>query len=136
MTLSSIFILLYLFHIIIFIPYIDSFINQLKTRFVEHKVTINGFHSIFDTNATKNDFMELIYIYIYKEDLNLSTSVLIGEFKLWKRELNNLSKIPNNAIDTFITCNNYVYPSIFKLLKILATHYISTASNESTFLTI
>lgn len=122
------------FRITIFIPYIDSFINQLKSRFVDHKVIINGFHSLFDINATENDFMQLIDI--YKEDLNSPTSILIGEFKLWQRKLNNLSKIPNNAIDALINCNIEIYPSIFKLLKILSTLPVSTSSNERTFSTM
>lgn len=47
---------------------------------------INSFHSLFDTNTTENNFMQLIDRYI--KDLN---SVVIGEFKLWLQKLNNLN---------------------------------------------
>jgi len=83
------------YRISIFIPYIDSFINQLKTGFIDHKTILNGFQS-FLTQKQENDFVKLIDT--YKGEFNSPTSVVLGEFKLWQRKLSNMSDKPNNAI--------------------------------------
>jgi len=51
------------YRISIFIPYIDSFINQLKTRFIDHKIILNGFQTLFDTKAREDNFIQLIDTY-------------------------------------------------------------------------
>ncbi|KAL4152769.1 hypothetical protein QTP88_000602 [Uroleucon formosanum] len=102
------------YRISIFIPYIDSFINQLKTRFIDHKTILNGFQSLFDTKGSEDDFIKLIDT--YKEEFNSPTSVVLGEFKLWQRKLSNMSDKPNNAIDALNICNKDMYPGIFNLL--------------------
>jgi len=119
------------YRISIFIPYIDSFINQLKTRFNDHKTILNCFQSLFDTKVREDDFIKLIDT--YKEEFNSPTSVVLEEFKLWQRKLSNMSDKPNNAIDALNICNKDMYPGIFNLLQILATLPVSTALNERTF---
>ncbi|KAF0732229.1 zinc finger MYM-type protein 1-like, partial [Aphis craccivora] len=96
------------YRISIFIPYIDSFINQLKTRFIDHKTILNGFQSLFNTKAREDDFRKLIDK--YKEEFNSPISVVLGEFRLWQRKLNNMNDKPNNAIDALNLCNKDMYP--------------------------
>lgn len=56
-----------------FIPYLDPFINQLESRFIDHKTIWNGFQFPFGTNAIHDgDFIQLIETYI--EELVTPTS--------------------------------------------------------------
>lgn len=64
----------------IFIQYIDSFIDELKSRFIDHKTIWNGFQSLSNTKARKDNFIKLIET--HKEEFNSSTSAVLGEFKL------------------------------------------------------
>lgn len=74
----------------LYIPYLDSFNYQLKSRFMNHTNILNCFHSLFDT---------------YKEEFASPTSVLIGEFQLCQKMLNNMSVKANNAIYVLNICN-------------------------------
>lgn len=54
------------------------FINQLKTRFIDHKTILNGFQSLFDAKVREESFLNLIDT--YKDEFNSPTSVVLGEF--------------------------------------------------------
>ncbi|CAI6344856.1 unnamed protein product [Macrosiphum euphorbiae] len=41
-----------------------------------------------------------------------------------------------NAMDALSVCNRVMFPNVFKLLQILATHPVSSASNERSFSTL
>ncbi|KAF0749808.1 52 kDa repressor of the inhibitor of the protein kinase-like [Aphis craccivora] len=112
------------FRISVFIPYLDSFILQLKSRFLNHIDILSSFHSLFDENSTKEEFKKLAEF--YEEDLN-------EEFQLWQRKLKKLEMKPKNSIDALKLCNSDIYPGVNKLFQILAKLPISTASNERTF---
>ncbi|KAL4090337.1 hypothetical protein QTP88_025196 [Uroleucon formosanum] len=58
------------FRISVFIPYLDSFISQLKSRFLNHIDILSSFHSLFDENSTKEEFKKLAVF--YEEDLNVN----------------------------------------------------------------
>jgi len=44
-----------------------------------------------------------------------------------------MEKKPENALQAMTVCNKEIYPNVFKLLQILATLPVSTASNERSF---
>ncbi|XP_060844861.1 uncharacterized protein LOC132924512 [Rhopalosiphum padi] len=44
-----------------------------------------------------------------------------------------MGKKPENALQAMTVCNKEMYPSVFKLLQIVATIPVSTASNERSF---
>jgi predicted nuclease with TOPRIM domain len=88
-----------------------------------------SFHFLFDKNSTKEEFIILAEFY---EDLNINNS-LIEEFQLWQRKLKKLEIKPKNIIDKLKLCNVNIYSGVNKLLQILSTLPISTASNERTF---
>lgn len=119
------------FRISVFIPYLDSFISQLKSRFLNHIDILSSFHSLFDENSTKEEFKNLAEF--YEEDLNGNNSI-IEEFQLWQRKLwKKLEIKPTNSIDALKLCNANIYPGVNKLFQMLSTLLISTASNERTF---
>lgn len=118
------------FRISVFIPYLDFFISQLKSRFLDHVDILSSFHSLFDENSTKEEFKKLAEF--YEEDLNGNNSI-IEEFQLWQRKLKKLEIKPKNSIDALTLCNADIYPGINKIFQNLATLPISSASNERTF---
>ncbi|KAL4141698.1 hypothetical protein QTP88_004287 [Uroleucon formosanum] len=120
------------YRVSVFIPYLESFANELKERFIDHETTLNSFHSLFSKEELDDDFMTLVNY--YQDDLeNGNHAILMAEYKLWQRCLKNLSEEPTNALQALSFCNNEIYPNIYKLLQILATLPVSTSSNERTF---
>jgi hypothetical protein len=122
------------FRVTFFIPYLDTFIDQLNSRFVNQKMLLLDFKSLISTDENEAHFIRLAQKYMV--DLNeCEESVLLAEFKLWQRRLENIgsSNIPKNAMEAIVLCNRQVYPSVFKLLQIFATLPVSTASSERSF---
>jgi hypothetical protein len=121
------------FKITVFIPYLDLFINEVDRRFIEHQEILKGFQNVYPktpelSTLEKDEFISLIEF--YKNDLlDKNNDILISKLKLWRHKILALDKKPKNAIEALIICNN-IYPNIYKLLKILATLPISTASSE------
>ncbi|XP_026816181.1 52 kDa repressor of the inhibitor of the protein kinase-like [Rhopalosiphum maidis] len=120
------------YRISIFNPYMDSYITKHEQRFVNHKIKLNNFQSLFDTEENEDKFIQLADD--YKDDLKFTNhSLLSTEYKLWQRRLKNIRKKPENALQAMTVYNKEMYPSVFKLLQILATIPVSTASNERSF---
>jgi hypothetical protein len=67
---------------------------------------------------------------------SFSPLVVIAELKLWWTSLQNLSKIPSNLSELLNNCNENDYPNVFKLLKIVATLPITTATADRSFSTM
>lgn len=124
------------FKITIFIPYLDLFIKEIKSRFIEHQKILKGFQNLFPktlemTTIEKDEFISLIDF--YNDDLaDNNKDILVSELKLWQRKILALDKQPTNAMDALVICNN-MYPNIYKLLQILATLPVSTTSSERSF---
>jgi len=124
------------FKITIFIPYLDLFINEIESRFIEHQKILKGFQNLFPKTSEmstleKNEFISLIEF--YNDDLaDNNKDILISELKLRQRKILALDKQPKNAMDALNICND-MYPNIYKLLQILATLPVSTASSKRSF---
>lgn len=65
-------------------------------------------------------------------DYNNSTA----ELKLWKIKLTRLNVVPKSSLEAFLLCDTTNFPNINKLLKILCTLPVSTATPERTFSTL
>ncbi|XP_060868959.1 52 kDa repressor of the inhibitor of the protein kinase-like isoform X1 [Metopolophium dirhodum] len=119
------------FRVTICIPYIESFINQLELRFLEHHNIFKGFYCLFDNNEDSNeaDFESLVSFYLTHNDL----STTLGELKMWKLKLARLNIKPSNGIDALKLCSPVIFPNIHMLLKILCTLPVSTATPERMF---
>lgn len=59
-----------------------------------------------------------------------------GEFYVWKNKCNNMEIKLKNALDSLVVCSEDFFPNIFKLLQILGTLPISTATTERSFSTM
>jgi len=85
------------YRISIFNPYMDSYITELEQRFVNHKIKLNNFQSLFDTEEDEDKFIQLADD--YKDDLEFTNhSLLLIKYKLWQRRLKNMGKKPENAL--------------------------------------
>ncbi|XP_060853323.1 52 kDa repressor of the inhibitor of the protein kinase-like [Rhopalosiphum padi] len=106
---------------------------------MEHQKILKGFQNLFPktlemSTLEKDEFISLIDF--YNNDLaDNNKDILISELKLWQRKILALDKQPKNAMDALIICND-MYPNIYKLLQILATLPVSTASSERSFLSL
>jgi len=92
---------------------------------------------LFDTEENVDKFIQFVDDYC-KDDLEfINHSILSTEYKLWQSRLKNMRKKPENALQAMAVCfNKEMYPSVFKLLQILATIPVPTTSNESSFLNL
>lgn len=127
------------YRISIFIPYLDKFINELENRFTNHETTLSSFHSLFKENGYDTDFINLTRQYSEDmEDVGNREEIFKNEFKLWQRKLKNSPELhkSKNAMDALSVCNKVMFPNVFKLLQILATLPVSSASNERSFSTL
>lgn len=120
----------------IFIPYLDKYIKELENRFTNHHSTLPSFHSLFKENGYHEDFINLTRQYSEDlEDVGNREEIFKNEFKLWQRKLQNLPELAKlkNAMDALFVCNRVMFPNVFKLLQILATLPVSSATNERSF---
>ncbi|XP_050537765.1 52 kDa repressor of the inhibitor of the protein kinase-like [Daktulosphaira vitifoliae] len=123
------------YRITIDIPFFDDFIEQLQTRFNNHKKIISSLHKLLPKTCDKFE-IDLNDFEIYSEFLDLE--VLPQEIKLWKRKWTDELDVdrPNSAIEAYIKCNYEYFPNVSFLLKILATLPVSTSTPERSFSTL
>lgn len=115
----------------------DNFLSQLHDRFLKHNNLLQSFSCILPgykiNSATGQDIKYLIDT--YQEDLNNSHLVINGEVNLWQEKCNKLD-ISKSALDVFSECDQMIFPHIHKLLKILITLPVTTATGERSFSTL
>ncbi|KAL4153300.1 hypothetical protein QTP88_001133 [Uroleucon formosanum] len=117
------------FRVSIFIPFIDSIIQQLNDRFNNHKEIISGFQVLINPCA-KSDLHHLVKY--YQEDVE-SYEKVVSEVDLWHRYLNTNNIKPQNALDALLICNQDFYPNIYNLLHILAVLPVTSCESERSF---
>lgn len=77
-----------------------------------------------------------ISIQVYKSDL-AQPSVLLAEVERWRYKWQNAEpEQPENAIATLPHCNIDLFPNIRRLIQIMATLPVSTATAERSFSTL
>lgn len=137
----------------LFIPFIDHFIAQLNDRFVSHKDILSSFQTLLILNTDNEDIPDTAVNVLFEEycsDLTVySSQQLLGEMKMWQRRLkqidlerresfklnkNKYRKI--NAVEALQMCNISMYPSVHKLLQILATLPVTSCTAERSFSTL
>jgi uncharacterized membrane protein len=131
----------------VFIPWVDSFINNVSERFIKHKQILKSFVCLLPwgivlTNKQKEDFLQLTKFYV--KDLSQISGTSVGhtaELELWYEQFNknnttNTKILPKNAIDALNLYNEDIYPITFTLLMIFATLPVSTSIAERSFSTL
>lgn len=124
----------------IYIPYLDYLIMQVSERFADQRNKCQSLWSLIPkyiaTQASSVETGNLLEL--YQQDID-SLSVTIPEISRWRekwKKEDNVSILPANAIDALHECNADVYPNVRKLLVILSTLPVTTATSERTFSTL
>jgi histone deacetylase complex regulatory component SIN3 len=68
--------------------------------------------------------------------LDCGKLAVVGEIKTWQQKFVQTQVFPKNALDALQECNETIFPSTFKLLQILTTLPVTTASSERSFSTL
>ncbi|XP_025192639.1 52 kDa repressor of the inhibitor of the protein kinase-like [Melanaphis sacchari] len=119
------------YRISIYIPILDSVINDLQNRFSED--VLNSFDLRILMPATI-DFEAL------KKSEENNAICLEAEYDVWLAKWNrvkmNNGKIPETALEVLDVCDVDMFPAIHTLIHILATLPVSVATAERSFSTL
>ena len=129
------------FRAAVYIPFVDSFITQVNDRLLQHKSLLQSFRCLMPkepkTPPTATQVDELRHLYAtYASVLDCSEVSVVGEFRLWYQRAAESPNPPRNALEAIAVCNRQIFPSVHKLLHILATLPVTTASSERSFSTL
>nr|CAI5843553.1 unnamed protein product [Callosobruchus analis] len=135
------------YQISIFLPWLHSFLSNLKERFSKHKTILTNLMVLLTSgNSTTqkqiDDFHALVS-FCHQDVAELGRNVLEVELRLRYQKFMKIDgssveppATPKCAIDALIACNAAIYTNIFTLLKIFATIPVSTATAERTISTL
>jgi len=113
----------------IFIPFIESIIDQLNVRFNNHREVISGFQALIDYTI-KTDLHQLIHF--YQNDID-SYDEVVTEINIWHRFLRENNIKPVSALDALLKCNPDFYKNVYTLLHILVVLPVTSCEAERTF---
>ncbi|CAI6373982.1 unnamed protein product [Macrosiphum euphorbiae] len=138
------------YRISIYIPLLDSVLDDLKCRFLNEKSqALLKLSQVIPRNIVETDdedvynLIKLVIKYFTFDEYNeINETELKSELNLWKskwireknEELRNISNL--DAMTSFELCSEILYPNIKKLLHIIACLPISVASAERSFSTL
>lgn len=110
----------------------DSLSNQLSERFLAHKSLVKNFSCLLIEHVDdEENFDKLLEIEI---DIKVDEKSAKGEFLVWKLQFKKST--PKNVIDALHKCSSIIFPSIHRLLVILATFPVTTSTSERSFSTL
>jgi hypothetical protein len=119
----------------VFIPFLDHMTTHLSKCFLNHKEIISSLETLLPnhiSNTSKGPSRECLDLY---SSVLPDSGALKEEFLLWKTKCLKIDKNerPSNALQLLSECDGIFYPNIRKMLEILVTLPISTATAERTF---
>jgi hypothetical protein len=123
----------------IFIPFLDTFLLQLRERLTSHNTILKNFSCLIPKTKNPSKEQEKSFIDLhetYSSFINKSKLMTAEEFKLWYTFVEQNEMNPKSPIDALITCDKILFPTIYLLLKILVTLPITTSSAERSFSTL
>jgi len=122
----------------VYIPYLDSLLQQLKNSFKGHNSTVFNFAAVIPAFANHYSFTDMAPVVTTYQSLLPATSTVEveEEFSLWQQSRSSSTtntSIPASPLEALDVCNKDFFPNIYVLLKIFATLPISTAAAERSF---
>jgi len=131
------------FRVGIFIPFLDSFIANLESRFTAHKSIIGGLQCLIPADPTVGPTTKQIQSIkvlgeFCKEDLTKPLEELVPGLRLWCRKLSHLkaSERPTDVLGCIKSCCFDAFPNIFTLLHIFLTLPVTPCTSERSFSTL
>lgn len=121
----------------VFIPFIDSILSQLDERFVRHRTVIKSLKvtipSVIPKARDTREDSAAKLVQAFSDDVD--ERAVMGELRLWwsKWEKSEPNMRPSTGSDTLAHCEEAFYPNLYRLIQILVTLPITTASAERSF---
>ena len=134
------------FRVTVYIPFLDTVLQQLRFRFNEKTKLVGLFDTLLPSNCVKNGVMEEQFMQLWRNYSSTlsANNVQPGDIRgvnafaqyrmwvvKWKREFSD--KSPSDHIAALQYCDASVFPSIRALLSIASILPISTATVERSF---
>ncbi|KAJ8875383.1 hypothetical protein PR048_023278 [Dryococelus australis] len=106
--------------------------TQLKERFQMHKPLITAIQKIIPTHSNDATNEELRTCAEFYKTILPKHSTFDAEFSIWKNKWlkEDTKSRPANASDAFAICDKNFFPNMKKLLQVIATLPVSTATPE------
>ncbi|CAG9836081.1 unnamed protein product [Diabrotica balteata] len=130
------------FRVSVFLSILDSLIEDTKSCSPEETLEFYNFHVCMPeylitviTNSIQNMFEKIeCLVRRYSELFDMSQAemkcLLKGELQLWEMQWKDTDEFTKTALDALDSCNRDLFPTVSKLLLVLATLPISNASAE------
>ena len=98
-----------------YIPFVDSFLLQLKERLTDQKALLLSFKCLIPTASadkpTEADEQNLRQLYkMYADVLHCSELSAVGELRLWYSRVRDTA--PKNAREALVACNQTTFPKV------------------------
>ena len=117
----------------LYYPFLDNIISQLEQRFSDHAKTVTQLSSLLPANIATVDFRDIEpAVILYLPLLQMPLMTVKAEFLLWQSLCQKHSEIViwKRAYEL---CQKDVFAAIKKLLSVLATLPVSSATTERSF---
>lgn len=100
---------------------------------MNHKSLLKQFTCLINANEkNETEFKELLKT--YSSDIEADEISAIGEFAIWYEHIKNKNpKNPKNVTEAFFDSNEDIFPTVYRLLQVLITLPVTTASSETSF---
>ena len=117
-----------------FIQYLDYMLSQLDERFSSHNQAIFHLSALVPSLCNEYDYEHLNEgINLYSSFLSGSDVEIEGEFEVWQSKWARVKEPPSNAVEALEICDEQVFPNLYRLLVILCTLPVTTATAERSF---
>ncbi|XP_043065493.1 52 kDa repressor of the inhibitor of the protein kinase-like [Drosophila ficusphila] len=127
----------------IFIPFLDKYLEELDSRFLEHRALLSMIQNIIPAKCAELDEEAIkktasVFEEKWPNDITGSVEELQVDIKLWKRFCSNIpeKERPKSFIEALDVCNRRLNPQIYRLLQICGTLPVTVASSERSFSTL
>ena len=120
-------------------PFLDAFISALNERFVNRRKLFGSFTCLpppMPEQLGKTHAIAELYNFYTSDPLLSDLSTLQGELKIFHQRLSRLPSLRRNAVDASTVCDKVIYPNENRLLQLLSTLPVSSATNERSFSTL
>ncbi|KAJ8897448.1 hypothetical protein PR048_002794, partial [Dryococelus australis] len=119
----------------LYLPFVDHVRTQLKERFQHQKSLTTAIQKIIPAHSNDATKEELRICAEFDKTILPEHSIFDAEFSIWKNKWlkEDPKSRPANALDAFAIYVKHFFTNVKKLLQVIATLPVSTATPERTF---
>ncbi|XP_056631477.1 zinc finger MYM-type protein 1-like [Diorhabda sublineata] len=120
----------------VFYPFIEHVTTEFDARFKSHEEAISGIQLLLPNQTQNTEAAKKCIVGIGATFLSeVEIKGLVSEYELWHNHWSNQEK-PSTVLEAMDGCDELFFPTVKKLLQILATLPVSTATPERNFSTL